>query len=132
MLTEEIEKLIIDVSKGNPGALQFAMSALAFDRFTAVSTLTKALNHGIIGDKLYMIWNDCCDRDTLRALQLITFGKKEEIEYYLNYEEGRGKPFKDVSELSVGVDTYDIQDDLYHKTKFKDVVQGICSGCVFI
>lgn len=110
MLSEVIEKLIIDVSKGNPGALQFALSAIAFDPFIGASALRIALNHGIIGDKLYMIWNDCCDRDILRTLQLITFGKKEEIEYYLNYEEGRGKPFKDVSELK-GVEYRDVQDD---------------------
>ena len=43
-----------------------------------------------MGDKLYMIWNDCCNRNTERAIDMILDNDIETINYLINYEEGRG------------------------------------------
>lgn len=50
-----------DICKGNPGAFTFVMAAYDKRMFDAERAFQKLSNAGILGDKLYMIWNDCCD-----------------------------------------------------------------------
>ena len=48
---------------------------------------------GVVGDKLYMLWNDCCDRDTALAVAVMNNLTEGEILRHINYEQGRGTPF---------------------------------------
>lgn len=57
-----------DICKGNPGALTFVMLAYEYNPYRAEAAFRRMQNNGITGDKLYMLWNDCCDRDVEQAL----------------------------------------------------------------
>ena len=57
-----------DICAGNPGALQFLMQAYDMDMFKAEQGFQRMQRAGITGARLYMLWNDCCNRDTEAAV----------------------------------------------------------------
>lgn len=85
-----------DVCMGNPGALRFLMEAYERDMFTAEQGFQRMQENGITGDKLYMLWNDCCGRDTGLALETMMCMDMEEIVRHINYNGGRGIPVEGV------------------------------------
>jgi hypothetical protein len=52
------------ITEGNPGALAFLMNAYDMDAFKAERGFQKMQDAGITGSRLYMLWNDCCGRNT--------------------------------------------------------------------
>lgn len=83
-----------DICKGNPGALTFVMLAYEYNPYRAEAAFRRMQNNGITGDKLYMLWNDCCDRDVEQALVNMECMSMEEIVSHINYEGGRASPFR--------------------------------------
>lgn len=84
-----------DLCKGNPGALQFMMLAYRGNlMFLAERGFARMRDNDIAGDKLYMLWNDCCDRNTEQALRIMCENPIEDIIEHINYERGRGIPYK--------------------------------------
>ena len=79
-----------DICKGNPGALTFLSEAYGKHMFVAERAFQKLQDADITGDKLYMIWNDCCNRNTDRAIGMILEEDIKTINYLINYERGRG------------------------------------------
>ena len=83
-----------DLCKGNPGALHFMMdSYMKCNPFRAEAGFQRMQDNNITGSMLYMLWNDCCNRDTAMAIDImvnkdITIIKK----HVLN--RGRGIPFE--------------------------------------
>ena len=75
-----------DICKGNPGALAFVMEAYERDMFTAEQCFQRMERAGITGDKLYMLWNDCCGRDVGLALETMMCMPTPEIVRHINYE----------------------------------------------
>ena len=87
-----IYDLPIGLCCGNIGALTFMMEAFEIDPISAAYALERGANEmDIIGDKMYMVWNDCCDRDTHLTLDVMKNCSKEFILERLNYEKGYGK-----------------------------------------
>lgn len=83
-----------NIIQGNPGTLTFIADAYNnHNVFIAESAFQRMQDHGIIGDKLYMLWNDCCGRDTDRALVIMLTHPIDEIRYHINYENGHGIPY---------------------------------------
>ncbi len=82
-----------DICGGNPGALQFLMDAYRVDMFKAEAAFQRMQDNNITGTKLYMLWNDCCGRDTKLALQIAQTAPIDKIVEHINYEGGRGFPF---------------------------------------
>ena len=83
-----------DMCEGNPGALQFMMDAyMKHNPFRAERGFQNMLNCGITGSKLYMLWNDCCNRDTEKAVRVMCENDIEDIVAHINYEHGRGIPY---------------------------------------
>lgn len=82
-----------DICAGNPGALTFLMEAYKLNAGKAESAFQKMQNVGITGSRLYMIWNDCCDRDTDKAVDMILNEDIDTILHYINYENGQGLPY---------------------------------------
>lgn len=82
-----------DICEGNPGAFQFLMTAYDVDMFGAERAFQRMQDNGITGTKLYMLWSDCCDRDTALALLVMKECSIEKIKEHINYEGGRGIPF---------------------------------------
>ena len=92
-----------DMCKGNPGALAFMCEAYGPDKpfkdiVKAENAFRRMRRENIQGSKLYMLWNDCCDRDTDKALEIMLFRDIDEIIEHINYEGGRGIPFEEVTE----------------------------------
>ena len=83
----------LDICEGNPGALQFVMIAYRTNMYKAETALQRMQENGITGAKLYMLWNDCCGRDTKSALQIAYAAPIDKIVEHINYEGGRGFPF---------------------------------------
>ena len=79
-----------NICEGNPGALTFLMQAYDTDMFRAERAFQRMQDNGITGSKLYMLWNDCCDRDTDHALIVMQNMSVEDIVRHINYEGGRG------------------------------------------
>lgn len=86
----------IDIVEGNPGAMTFLMDA--YDKFLGKAELAfqKMQDNDIRGEKLYLLWNDCCNRDTEKAIRIILDKSIPEIKEHINhaYEHGRGLPFE--------------------------------------
>lgn len=89
---KETAMVTFDICKGNPGALMFVMLAYEYNPYRAEAAFRRMQNNGITGDKLYMLWNDCCDRDVEQALVNMECMSMEEIGSHINYEGGRGIP----------------------------------------
>lgn len=81
-----------DICAGNPGALQFLMQAYDMDMFKAEQGFQRMQRAGITGVRLYMLWNDCCNRDTEAALLAMNTLNIESVVEFINYEGGRGIP----------------------------------------
>jgi len=74
--------------------LTVLMKAYELDAFCAERAFQRMQDNGIVGDKLYMLWNDCCGRDTRKALDIMTTHSVEDIIHHINYDEGRGIPYE--------------------------------------
>ena len=89
-----------DSCEGNPGALAFMMQAYdpkkrMGDLFKVERAFARVIKEGITGSKLYMLWNDCCNRDTEKAIQIMLENDIDDIKKHINYETGRGIPYEE-------------------------------------
>lgn len=83
----------IRMCDGNPGCLTFMVEASHVDDRKATWAFDRMCYLGIKGSKLYMLWNDCCDRDTAFALRIMLNNSADDIIEHINYEGGRGIPY---------------------------------------
>lgn len=88
-----------DICEGNVGALTFLMEAYDIDLFGAEKAFQRMQDNNITGSKLYMLWNDCCKRDTKKALNVMNTNTIEDIINHINYENGRGIEYNEESEV---------------------------------
>lgn len=87
-----------EIGRGNPGALTFITETFMGDPKLwekAYAGFKRLKQFNIVGDKIYMLWNDCCDRNTAKAVDIMLAKSIEDIFAHLNYERGRGIPFED-------------------------------------
>ena len=83
-----------DIVKRNPGALTFLMNAYDLDMVAAEKGFKRMEKAGITGSWLYMLWNDCCNRDTKKALKAMN---KIDIEVIKDHVfRPRGIPFDEL------------------------------------
>lgn len=86
---------------GNPGALGFFCEAIGSnnpnmdkkDHEKAISGFERMKINGITDSKLYMLWNDCCNRDTKKAIHIMLHDNIDNIHKHINYDRGRGIPY---------------------------------------
>ena len=81
------------MSDGNPGAMRFIVEAYRYNADKCDRAFDKMKKAGIVGERLYMIWNDCCDRNTEMAVNIILTHEIDDIVKHINYENGRGIPY---------------------------------------
>lgn len=89
-----------DICEGNIGALTFLMEAYDVDMFGAERAFQRMQDNNITGSRLYMLWNDCCDRDTKKALQIMKNNAIQDIVEHINYENGRGIKYNEENKVS--------------------------------
>ena len=79
------------LADGNIGAVAFISDVL--DRCVkekdeiAALALTRAKAFNIVGTKLYLLWNDCCDKDTDKAIRVLAENSKDDIMDHLTFDE---------------------------------------------
>ena len=82
-----------DICEGNPGALTFLMGAYRIEPFKAEAAFKRMQNAGITGSRLYMLWNDCCRRNTEYAIRIMNETDISTIIHHIDDGNGYGIPF---------------------------------------
>lgn len=82
--------MMVCLSDGNIGAVAFITDVLdkAFkeqDELAALA-LSRAKTFNIVGTKLYLLWNDCCGRDTDKAIRVLAEHSKDDIMEHLTFD----------------------------------------------
>ena len=83
----------INLCQGNPGAIRFLLTAYDINEARAEGVFQRMANSDIAGAQLYMLWNDCCGRDTKMAMRSAQCASIDDIRTHINYDGGRGYPF---------------------------------------
>jgi len=89
--------LVVKMGEGNPGAMVACMELFKMGS-GGVVTLLDLDYIGLYGEKLYMLWNDCCNRDASKVVRVIkarNFGKLSDQDIRDHVAGGYGKPFSD-------------------------------------
>ena len=90
-----MQDMLFTMSEGNPGALTCMMQMMNSDPMALLDILLFD-SLGIYGSKIYMVWNDCCDRDMVKfkeTIQAFREGKFSKEEIHENLSHVRAKPF---------------------------------------
>ena len=90
---DSIRDIIFKMSEGNPGAVCATMELLHSD----FHSLLMCDSLGLYGVKLYMLWNDCCNRDVSLVRKVMIAWQLKRIttdEIYAHLAGGYGKPFE--------------------------------------
>jgi len=101
--------LVVKMGEGNPGAMMACMELFKIGPSGAV-TILNLDDIGLYGEKLYMLWNDCCGRDASKVVQVVearNFGKLSDQDIRDRVAGGYGKPFTDEELAKLDVDDGD-------------------------
>lgn len=105
-LMDSVMDVIVKMSEGNPGAATCLAEIMGKnDWHNGTDSLAMILSLdtlGLYGSNLYMIWNDCCDRDLIKLELVIRnwqLGELSDKEIYNNLAQGRGTPFQNLKTL---------------------------------
>lgn len=95
---EMIKSFIIKLSDGNIGALTCCTQLLDTNE-KAITALQRAYEMGLKGDKLYLIWNDCCNRDANKTIEVLHEKSKEELWDHIDVlnHDYRCVPFQEIN-----------------------------------
>lgn len=82
--------MMVYLADGNIGAVAFISDVL--DRCVkekdeiAALALTRAKAFNIVGTKLYLLWNDCCGKDTDKTIRVLAENSKDDIMDHLTFD----------------------------------------------
>ncbi len=95
-MNKQDNDLIIKLADGNIGALKVILELIMYQGVVDVDSLLLKMDaNGIIGSRLYMLWNDCCDRNTQKTIAVMQRHTIEDIVEHINFHNGRGIPYAD-------------------------------------
>jgi hypothetical protein len=80
-----------DLCQGNPGAATFMLDAYGVDMNEAEFGFRRMEESNITGSKLYILWNDCCGRQTAMAIDVMNHAPIDELKAYIEGNGVRGK-----------------------------------------
>ncbi len=97
MTFHDERECVFACAENNPGAIAFIHDAISISKTPAekqvvMCCFAKMLKNEITGSQLYMLWNDCCERDTQFAIRIMQTAPVEEIRAHI--APFRGFPFK--------------------------------------
>ena len=81
------------IAEGNPGALNFLIDAYMKNPFGAERAFQRMWQAGVVGSRLYILWNDCCGRNTEMAMDIMQNKAIDIILHHIDDGGGRGIPF---------------------------------------
>ena len=81
---------LFELVEGNSGAMTFVR--IAYTSYPDLANLAffRMERNGITGSALYMLWNDCCDRDTKMAVEAALYCPLGFLKDHINKRGGRG------------------------------------------
>lgn len=106
-LKDSVMDVVMKMSENNPGAMTCIMEVLGYKNFYIVDGLMYILqcdDIGLYGTQLYMLWNDCCNRDpklfelVIRNYQMGHL-KAADILRATDPSVGHAKPFQNLKSL---------------------------------
>ena len=102
-LSDSFDKIMIKLSEGNPGALNVLFEIMKEnnnDLLKSIPIFIMIDSMELYGSYLYMLWNDCCNKDIHKTIKVIDLYKRGEIGQPTLNERirnvGRGKSFDDL------------------------------------
>lgn len=95
-LKQTIEEIIMTMGEGNPGAINFLIEMLQENPMNFIAMIIPLDDLEIYGSDLYVLINDCCNRDLKILEKVISLNRvglllEEDIRKQMG--NGRGKPF---------------------------------------
>lgn len=94
-LSDNIQTASMKMSEGNPGCLLFFIELLKEDENIFWKIVIKLDVSEIYGSQIYMLWNDCCNRDTQKTIRMI---RKLDIDTLRSYVVDKGRGTKYIEE----------------------------------
>lgn len=71
-LSDNVLSCLTKMSDGNPGCLEFLMDVFKTQNVeTFYEMIIRLDNAELYGQFIYMLWNDCCVRDTYKTIRMI-------------------------------------------------------------
>lgn len=105
-LTDGTIEIFMKMSDGNPGAMTCLVELLKkkdwYANIPGVMMILMLDSIGVYGEKLYMLWNDCCDRDLIKMELVIRnyqMGKLSTATILEHVAPVRGLPFENLIPL---------------------------------
>ncbi len=74
LLTDKFDDVILKLSEGNPGAVTTCLeiiNAKDSDISQSIPIFLILDSMELYGSNLYMLWNDCCDRNIEKVLKVV-------------------------------------------------------------
>ena len=67
-------QIVMLMSEGNPGCMQFLAELMRTEG--GQEAMLALAEYGILGSRAYQLWNDCCGRDTKKAVEFLSLAKE--------------------------------------------------------
>lgn len=93
-LTDDLMTIITKMSEGNPGCLHFLFEVLGISSEDLFDIALRLDSAELYGSLIYMLWNDCCDRDVAKTVRMIRNLDRDTLRSYV-VDKGRGTKYED-------------------------------------
>lgn len=87
---EVLFNFIKKATENNIGATMFCFECIRRSQNKAVAGILRMIEIKVTGDKLYMLWNDCCSCNFEKTMNVMLNNSTEDIFQHINYDNGRG------------------------------------------
>lgn len=104
----EFQELLFEITEGNPGAVKVYAEMMSDERLVHYISLLKHLD--IKGARLYILYNDCCDRNNdklFRTLLMFRYQIFSKAEISANLDQAYVIPFIDDNIIIDGMPSYE-------------------------
>ena len=97
-LLDDGQTILMKMSDGNQGCLSFLMMVIERESIDVFCEIVLKLDSAeLYGSLIYMLWNDCCDRDTQKTIRMIRKLDRETLRSYV-VDKGYGTKYVEEEE----------------------------------
>lgn len=97
---ETMTVIFKELADDNPGCMIFLMNAIEAEKMQKIKLgylpvlLARAKLFDIKGGRLYKVWNDCCNQNAIKAINILCENSIDDILAHIN-DGGKGIPYED-------------------------------------